>query len=486
MIYHPLYKQYKNRCLTAGLIGPGHYGTAIISQSIGNELLRIPVAADRNIERARTAYKRAGVADSDIVTCDSVAQVMKAMEFGKYAVVQDAMILMDLPLDVIVESTGIAEAGAHHALEAINHGKHVAMVSKETDSAVGPILQHLASKQGLTYTQVDGDHPGLLIGLIYWARSLGLEIVSAGKSRDVELVLDRRSKVVTCEADGITVMETQRAQLSEQDLELFDELKYGTIPQRVQARRDVLKAMPAAEGYDHCEVLIAANACGLAPDTPSLHNPILRASDIPKVLCPVEQGGILTNSGVVDVVDCFRDSFEGGLGGAVFVVVSCESDYSRMILTTKGLVANQSGQSALIYRPYHLCGVETSTSILCAGLANISTGSDVDEYVQRFDIVRTASDDIKAGYVFGGDHDHNIKTQILPASSRTPNAAVPAHLLQNQTLLVDVPRGALITYSMVAKPADSVLWKLRAQQDELFSNTGRMQSELTPTITGGK
>ena len=82
-----------------------------------------------------------------------------AIESGKYAVVEDPMIMMELPLDVIVESTGIAEAGARHALAAIHAGKHVVMVNKETDSAVGPILQQLAKRQGLTYTQVDGDHP---------------------------------------------------------------------------------------------------------------------------------------------------------------------------------------------------------------------------------------------------------------------------------------------------------------------------------------
>jgi predicted homoserine dehydrogenase-like protein len=178
----------------------------------------------------------------------------------------------------------------------------------------------------------------------------------------------------------------------------------------------------------------------------------------------------------VEVIDCFRDSFEGGLGGAVFVVVSCESDYSRMILTTKGLVANRSGRSALIYRPYHLCGVETSTSILCAGLANYSTGSDVDEYTQRFDIVRTAHHRLKAGYVFGGDHDHNVETQILPASGMVPDAPVPAHLLQGQTLMADAEPGSFITYGMIAKPADSVLWTLRAQQDELFSNSGSSET----------
>jgi predicted homoserine dehydrogenase-like protein len=469
MIYQPLYRQHRGKRLSVGVIGPGHFGTAIICQSIESEILKIPIAADRSVERARLAFKRAGVSDDAVVACDSASQAQGEIERGKYVVVQDPMILMQLPLDVIVESTGVAAAGAHHAVEAIRHGKHVAIVSKETDATVGPLLQRMAKKQNLTYTQVDGDHPGLLIGLIHWARSLGLQIVSAGKARDVELVLDRKSKVVTCEADGITVMETHTQQLCDSDLKLFDELEYGSIPQRIRARRDILSTMPAAEGYDLCEVLIAANACGLAPDTGSLHNPILRTSDIPKVLCPLEEGGILATSGAVEVIDCFRDRFESGLGGAVFVVVSCENDYSRMILTTKGLVTNRSGKSSLIYRPYHLCGVETSTSILCAGLANISTGSDVEEYVQRYDIVRTSSRDLKAGYVFGDDHDHNLKTKLLPAGRMAPDAPAPAHLLHHQKLLVDVPAGTLITYGMVEKPADSVLWTLRAEQDELFS-----------------
>jgi predicted homoserine dehydrogenase-like protein len=472
MIYQALYKKFKKpNCLLAGIIGAGHYGTAVVTQSVDSDYLRIPIVADQNLGNARMAYTRAGLSDSQVVNCDCVTAAKTVIESGRYAVVEDPMILMDLPLDVIVESTGIAEAGASHALAAINHGKHVATVNKETDSAVGPILQHLARQQGLTYTQVDGDHPGLLIGLVYWAKSLGLEIVAAGKSRDVELVLDRRSGIVTCAADGITVLETKTAELSSQELDLFDDLRYGEVSECIQARRNVLDTMPAAEGYDLCEVVIAANATGLVPDVPSLHNPIVRTSDIPKVLCPKEEGGVLATSGVVEVIDCFHDNFEAGLGGAVFVVVSCKNDYSRMILTTKGLVSNQSGKSALIYRPYHLCGVETSTSILCAGLANMSTGSDV--YVPRFDIVRSAQCGLKAGYVFGGDHDKNLKTSILPASSMSPDAPVPAHLLHNQKLLCDVPAGALIRFDMVAKPADSVLWTLRAQQNSTFLQGNR-------------
>ena len=113
MIYHHLYKRFaKHQRLLAGIIGSGHYGTAIITQSVDSPYLKIPIVADQNIDNARRAYVRAGLSDSQVVNCDSVADALLVIESGKYAVVEDPMILMDLPLDVIVESTGIAEAGA--------------------------------------------------------------------------------------------------------------------------------------------------------------------------------------------------------------------------------------------------------------------------------------------------------------------------------------------------------------------------------------
>ncbi|MDR3562607.1 MAG: flagellar biosynthesis protein FlgA, partial [Negativicutes bacterium] len=199
MIYQHLYSQFqKKEHITAGIIGTGHFGTAVITQSMFSNHLSIPIVADQNIDNAKKAYNQAGVTGDKLVVCDSAAAAKRAMEQGKFVIVQDPMILMELPLDVIGESTGIPEAGARHALAAIKHGKHVAMINKETDSAVGPILQHLASQAGLVYTPVDGDQHGLLIGLFYWAKTLGLDVISAGKARDAEFILDRKKKTVTC------------------------------------------------------------------------------------------------------------------------------------------------------------------------------------------------------------------------------------------------------------------------------------------------
>ena len=72
--------------------------------------------------------------------------------------------IADLPLDVLVESSGAPEASAAAAELAIERGMHVVMVSKETDSVVGSILARKAAERGLVYTTGDGDQPSLLIG----------------------------------------------------------------------------------------------------------------------------------------------------------------------------------------------------------------------------------------------------------------------------------------------------------------------------------
>ena len=169
--------KHHEKVVQAGVIGSGAYATGTVTQFPRIPQLAIPAIADTDLDAARRAYRLAGVADEDIVVCDGRGDILRAMESGKYAITQDPLSLMALPLDVIVESTGIPEAGALHALRAIENGKHVAMVNKETDSAVGPMLRHLADRNGVVYSMADGDQPGLLIGLVSWARSLGIEVV---------------------------------------------------------------------------------------------------------------------------------------------------------------------------------------------------------------------------------------------------------------------------------------------------------------------
>lgn len=90
----------------------------------------------------------------------------------------------DVEFDVLVEGTGNPIVAAENAVLAISRGQHVVLVSKEGAVFVGPILYRMAQEKGLVYTEVDGDQPSLLIGLMSWAKTLGLEIRAAGKASE--------------------------------------------------------------------------------------------------------------------------------------------------------------------------------------------------------------------------------------------------------------------------------------------------------------
>lgn len=459
MIYSQLFDRLSaGRTVRAGVIGVGHYATAVVTQSMVVERLAVPAVADLNIEAARTAYRRAGLAEEDIVTCDSRAAALAAIEAGKRAVVADAMLLMDLPLDVIVESTGSPEAGARHGAAAIRSGKHLAMVSKEPDSTIGPLLKRMAESAGVVYTPVDGDQHGLLMGLVDWVRALGLEVLCGGKARDAEFIYDA--------GQGVVSNGRQMVVLEPEERDILDPIAPGTVRETVASRRAAFEPLGRIGGYDVTEMAIAANATGLLPDVDDLYCPAVRIAEMPEVLCPAEDGGLLGRRGAIETVTCLRRADEAGLGGGVFVVVSCENDYSRMILTTKGLIPNSRDTAALIFRPYHLCGVETPMSLLVAGLLGLPTGAR--DYRQRVDIVARAREDLAAGDVIPNDHDPRLDYLLLPAQAVRDGAPLPLHMATGHPLRMDVPAGTIIRREMVQAPAESALWSLRAELDETF------------------
>ncbi|MCC8189820.1 MAG: flagellar biosynthesis protein FlgA [Planctomycetes bacterium] len=465
MIYHNLYAASKKRHTTAALIGVGHFGTAVLIQSLQHPRLEVVAIADQNLDSIHAAAEKAGLTRDRLAVCSQPEEAAQAIAAGRLVITTDPLLLMTLPVDTIVEATGHPEGGAVHALAAITSGKHVVMVNKETDSCVGPMLRRLADEAGVVYTPVDGDQHGALMALIEWARDTGLDIVCAGKSRDAEFVYDRAAGTVTVFDDGgITIPKTVTARLSPEECRLME--TQAAPAAALAERRRLLSALDPRGGFDLCEMVIAANATGLQPDVPLLHDPICRPAEIPSVLCPTTDGGILGGAGRVDVITTLRETGEAGLGGGVFLVVSCKNAYSQMILNTKGCLHNPAGNAALVFRPYHLCGVEAPTTLLCAGLLGIATGSL--RYRQDYDIVQEARVPLAAGDVMGNDHDPRLLTRMVPAAPVTGSNPVPAHMLSGLRLRRDVAPGTVITCDMVERPETaSVLWQLRARQDAL-------------------
>ena len=444
----------------AGVIGTGHYATAIVCQSRFIPSLDVAAVADVDVDQGRRAYRLAGVDDERIVVCDRRAAAVAAIERGDSVVLPDAELMMNLPLPLVAEATGSAEAGARHAAAAIAHGKHVAMVNKEADVSVGPILKHRADRAGVVYSAVDGDQHGLLIGLVEWARTLGLRVIAGGKAGDRDHILDPARRTVTRSGGRIPV------DLDGDQAAAFEPIEADDAAVKVAARRRALQHVSGIGGWDVGEMAIAANGTGLLPDVPELHAPIIRIAEIPEVLCRREEGGILMGEGAIESVICLRQRHEAGLGGGVFVVVDSASDYARRIMVTKGLIGNRRGSAALVYRPHHLCGVETPLTMLCAALLGAPTGAG--ELLPRVDVVAHAAEHLAMGEVLPGDHSPRLNFLMTPAAPLREGAVLPFHLASGHPLTCDVPAGTPITAAMVAPPADSALWALRREQDAHF------------------
>ena len=102
---------------------------------------------------------------------------------------------MECGITALVECTGNTKVSSDAAISALKRGINVYMVSKETDSVCGPLLNQIAAEHGAVYSLVNGDQPRNLLDLWSWAKLLGLEIVAAGKSSMILYGTARRASL---------------------------------------------------------------------------------------------------------------------------------------------------------------------------------------------------------------------------------------------------------------------------------------------------
>jgi predicted homoserine dehydrogenase-like protein len=446
------------RPVRAGLIGVGQFGRSLLARSLRMSALDLPVLCERRPERAQAAFIEAGGDPAAAAICTERAAALAALERGQTVVLPDAALMMDLPLDLVVEATGEPEAAATNAEAALAHGKHVAMVSKEADSVIGPLLAHKAEAAGLVCTPVDGDQPSLLIRLVEWARALGLKIVTAGKASEHDFVLDPVTATVTAGRQRVRA----RAMIA------LWRLRSDALAADLAARAAVVAALPQRTPPDFCELTIVANATGLRPDRPALHAPILRTIELAEAFRLQLQGGLLANSGALDLFHCMRRPDEVSFAGGVFVVVRCDDPPTWQMLAGKGIPVSSDGSHALLQHPSHLLGVEAPRSIIAAVRAGRASGGAPRPVC---DLVARAAEALPAGTVLALGERHAIAgldPLIHSAAPLGPGQPVPYYLAVGARLRVDLPAGAILTAEMVEPPAGAALWRLRAEQDRLF------------------
>jgi predicted homoserine dehydrogenase-like protein len=444
------------------LVGSGGFGRSYLSQSGRMKLVNARIAVDMTADAAARAFAAAGIAANDIASCETAEQAQAAWAAGKHVAAGRLETVIGLPFDLLVEATGSPEAATRHSLMAIEAGRHVALVSKEADSVVGPGLARLAKDKGVVVTPVDGDQPSLLINLVTWAEILGLEVIAAGKSSEYDFVLDAATGTVTC--NGVT-----------RELpELRDHwLPKGRKVTEVAAERARIlgQAYPLRAVPDLCEMTLVANATDLVADTPAFHAPVARIPEIADLFAEKANGGLLSGTRRVDVFHHLRLAEEASFAGGVFIVVRCERDETWEMLAGKGHVVSLDAGTAMLYLPRHILGVEAATSVLdAAGLGRSGYG---EEYLPRQDLVAVAQRDFAAGAVLTmGGHHHNIDgiaAEVRPAAPLAEDRPAPFYLIADRKLVRDVKAGQAIRLGDVEIAPDSGLLAMRKRQDALFN-----------------
>ena len=146
-----------------------------------------------------------------------------------------------------------------------------------------------------------------------------------------------------------------------------------------------------------------ANACDLNVPDDGLLFPPCDIDNLARVLCPQDAGGVLAESGSVEVVSCLKRNgqpIEHHLRWGVYVVLEATNDYAAACFKQYGLQTDDSGRYAAQYKPFHFIGLELSISVLSAALRGEATGSS--DYF-RGDAVAVAKRDLKAGDHLDGE-----------------------------------------------------------------------------------
>lgn len=441
---------------SASLIGVGQFGRTLLAQSRRMPSLDVRVLCDRDVVGLLQTCASVGLDVERIAVVDGRDQAMAAFDAGKTVVTQNSELAIATPVDVVVEATGDPEAGALNALAAIEAGKHVAMATKEADSVVGVLLANRARAAGVTLSQIDGDQPSLLLGLISWARTLGFEIACAGKASEHDFVVD---------------LEAGRVRLDGHDLEtsltsgLWD--APGSVVDRIAQRSDALSALPQRAASDFCELCLIANASGLTPDLERLHAPVARVVELADYFRSTEDGGALGGDGRLDLFNCFRRPDEISAAGGVFVVLRAPDEETGRLFQSKSIPTSADGRHVLVYNPTHLLGSEAPITILSAHRLGLSTSGG--EVAPVCDVTMRATRDLAAGERLSDVGRHRridgVEATLRAYQPFVDDAPAPYFLAAGHRLARDVPTGARITRSMLAPPDDSALWRLREAQD---------------------
>jgi len=425
-----------------GVIGAGKFGSMFLSQAPRTPGLHIVGIADLDVARARQSCSRVGWPAERY----AAGSFQQAISDGNTYIGDDAEALIRADgIEIIVESTGNPTAGIRHALMCCKHRRHVVMVNVEADALAGPLLARRAAEAGILYSFAYGDQPALIAELVDWARTAGFGVICAGKGTKYLPIYHQSTPKTVWGHYGFTEEQVAGGDFNAQ---MFNSFLDGT--------------------KSALEMAAVANACDLEPAADGLAFPPCGVDDLPSVLRPRQDGGVLAHRGTVEVVSSlerdgrpvFRD-----LRWGVYVAFEAPSDYVRKCFAEYGLRTDATGRYAAMYKPYHLIGLELGITIANIAVRGEATGATRDF---RGDVVATAKRDLAPGERLDGEGGYMVYGKLMPAARSLAANGVPIGLAHDVALKQPVQAGQAVRWQDVTFDVSNQAIRLRREMEEMF------------------
>jgi predicted homoserine dehydrogenase-like protein len=426
--------------ITVGVIGAGKFGAMFLAMAARSPGIHVAVIADLAPAKARENLTRIGWAPEQ----SAATSLDHALATRATFVTDNAALVNDPRIEVVVESTGNPAAGIRHALAAIAARQHIVMVNVEADVLAGPLLAAKAAKAGVVYSMAYGDQPALVCEMVDTIRAMGLPIIAAGKGTKYLPIFHASTPQTVWGHYGLT---PEQAAAGGMNPQMFNSFLDGT--------------------KSSIEMAAIANATGLLPPEDGLAFPPCGVQDLPHILRPRTEGGILPQKGVVEVISSLeRDSRQvvGDLRWGVYAVFEGETDYIRRCFSEYGVHTDSTGHYAALWRPYHLIGLELAVSVASVALRREPTGCGE---AWRGDAVATAKRPLKAGEILDGEGGAMVWGKCIPAARSLAENALPIGLAHGVKLLRDIPVGGVLRQSDVALDAGLDAVRVRREMEAL-------------------
>jgi len=207
------------------------------------------------------------------------------------------------------------------------------------------------------------------------------------------------------------------------------------------------------------------NATGLTPAPEGLLYPPGSVDEIPSLMRPRSEGGVLHHKGQVEVISSLRtdgNPIPYDIRFGVFVVFEGETDYIQRCFSEYGVKTDPSGRYACMYKRWHLIGLEVGISVASVGLRGEATGCATG---WRADAVATAKRDLKAGEILDGEGGYTVVGRLMPAADSLAHGALPLGLAHGWKLLQPVAAGQPLRWNDVALDAASPAVRARREME---------------------